>query len=70
MQQQRRRRRRRRRQQQQQQRRQMLLRSPPYQPSKDGKGDVIRDAVGKPSAALGEELHLTSRMTSSDGYGL
>jgi hypothetical protein len=66
----RRRRRQRQRRQQQQQQQQMLLRSPPYQPSKDGEGDVIRDAVGKPSAALGEELHLTSRMRSSDGYGL
>ena len=49
-------------QQQQEQQQQQLLRSEPYQAAKDCEGDVVGDAVSQPSAALGEQLHLTTRM--------
>ena len=49
-------------QQQQEEQQQQLLRSEPYQAAKDCEGDVVGDAVSQPSAALGEQLHLTTRM--------
>jgi hypothetical protein len=46
----------------QQQQQQQLLRSALDQAAKDCEGDVVGDAVSQPSAALGEQLHLTTRM--------